>query len=340
MSKHRKWQAFLTVSASGPEFSPLLEEKGHFVRTRMAADLKYTTADVDFLESHFKEPNPDSGDKEAHGRLRNPTRDQFFDSLGNVGPWLGSFRGEPGWDGGGFMLCFAGHGREGDGALVLDDGVVTPSALVDALAEIAREVSAPGRLRVSIVLDSCHSAAFITEILDSCFREHSDLLSPWMLFASCMEDEFALEESSLGHGMFTYAFSLQPSSPLSFGAKAIQPDNTFGPSLAIAHGELGCSHLTAGAQNPVSYFNGTGVIEVCGRYIDLFEDRKYTNYIGLEDMRERLKFHRDEIAEAIRRARPDIRFSGRSTDAERRAQIRETIDWLSQDDLPRPEPAA
>ena len=179
----------------------------------MAADLRYTTADVDFLESHFKEPNYDSGEKEAHDRLRNPTRDQFFKSLRDVGPWLGRFRGEPVWDGGGFMLCFAGHGREGDAALVLEDGVVTPSALLDALAEIAGEVSAPGRLGVSVALDSCHSAAFTTELLDSCFREHSDLLMPWMLFASCMEDEFALEESSLGHGMFTYAFSVQRSSP-------------------------------------------------------------------------------------------------------------------------------
>jgi hypothetical protein len=55
MGKRSKWQAFLTVSASGPEFSPLLEEMGHLRRTRMAADLRYTTADVDFLESHFKE---------------------------------------------------------------------------------------------------------------------------------------------------------------------------------------------------------------------------------------------------------------------------------------------
>jgi hypothetical protein len=66
--KRRKWLAFLTASASGPEFTPLLEERGYFVRTRMAADLRYTTADVDFLESHFQEPNYDSGVEEAHYR--------------------------------------------------------------------------------------------------------------------------------------------------------------------------------------------------------------------------------------------------------------------------------
>jgi len=295
----------------------------------MAADLRYTTADVDFLESHFREPNYDSGEKEAHDRLRNPTRDQFFEALRNVGPWLGRFRGEPGWDGGGFMLCFAGHGHEGDGALVLEDGVVTPSALLDALAEIASEVSPSGRLGVSVALDSCHSAAFITELLDSCFHEHSDLLVPWMLFASCMEDEFALEESSLGHGMFTYVFSVERSSPSSFGAKAIQPDNTFGPSLAIASGELGCSHLTYGSQNPVTYWNSGVYLEVCGRWVDIYDDG---DYVGLDEMRARLKHHRDEVAGAIRRARPDVHFRGHPTDAENRAWIRETIEMLSENE--------
>jgi hypothetical protein len=337
LGKRRKWLAFLSVSASGPEFSPLLEERGYFLRTRMAADLRYTTADVDFLESLFKEPSYDSGEKEAHDRLRNPTRDRFFTSLRDVGPWLGRFRGEPGWDGGGFMLCFAGHGREGDGALVLKDGVVTPSALLDALAEISSEVSAPGRLRVSVALDSCHSAAFITELLDLCYHEHSDRLVPWMLFASCMEDEFALEESSLGHGMFTYAYSVQRSSLLSFGATAIQPDNTFGPSLAIAAGELGCSHLTLGAQNPVTYFNGGVYLEVCGRRVDIFDGG---DYVGLEEMRTRLKHHRDEIAETISRARPDVHSRGRATDAENRTYIRETIEMLSGDQPEKPESTA
>ncbi len=337
MGKHRSRLAFLSVSASGPEFSPLLEEKGYLARTRMAADLRYTTADVDFLESYFKEPNYDSGDIETHDRLRNPTRDELFRSLRNIGLWFGNVRSEPDWDGGGFMLCFAGHGRQGDGALVLEDGIVTPRDLVEALAEMAREVSPPGRLRVSVALDSCHSAAFITELLDYCFREYHDLLVPFMVFASCMEDEFALEESSLGHGMWTYVFSVQPSAPLSFGALAIQSDNTLGPSLAIAAGELGCSQLTVGAQNPVTYFNGSGHLEVVGRFVDLFDGG---GYIGLEETRAKLRHHRDEVAGAIRLARPDYASRGRRSDEEQRAQIREIIEMLSRGDSPGPEPAA
>lgn len=53
--KSRKWQAVLTVSSSGPEFSPVLDHGGRFLKPRMAADLSYTTADVDFLESYFRQ---------------------------------------------------------------------------------------------------------------------------------------------------------------------------------------------------------------------------------------------------------------------------------------------
>jgi hypothetical protein len=254
-------------------------------------------------------------------------------------PTTGNFRDDPEWDGGGFMLCFAGHGREGDGALVLENGVLTPKDLIDALVAIASEVSPPGRLRVSVVLDSCHSGAFATELLDSCFREHGDLLVPWMVFASCMEDEFALEESTLGHGLFTYCFSANPLSPASYAARAVQSDNTFGPSLAIASGELGCSHLTAGAQNPIAYFNGAGHLEVCKRDVDLFEGGGHRNYIGLEEMRTRLRRHRDEVTESIRLARPDLHFTTRPTDEGQRAHTREIVAMLSRDSSARAAPA-
>lgn len=313
----------MSVSASGPEFSPTLEQEGRLSRPRMAADLRYTTADVNFLESHFKAPNYDSGLEETHHRLRNSTCEQFFKALDDVGSWLSNFRSNLNWDGGGFMINYAGHGRNGDGALVLEDGVVTAGDLIDSLTDIAREVSPPGRLRISAVLDSCHSGAFATELMDSCFREYDDLLVPWMVFASCMDDEVAWEESGLGHGMFTYCFSVREHSIGSFAAQAVQPDNTFGPSLAIARGELGCSLLTAGAQNPVVYYNGTGLLEVCGQSVDLFEGDEY---IGLWATRERLRQERNKVAAIIKPARPDLSINGIYADEEEeRATVRETI---------------
>jgi hypothetical protein len=324
--KHRKWQAVLTVSASGPEFSPVLERGGRFFRPRMAADLRYTTADVDYLESQFRKGNYDSGEEELHLRLRNPTREQFFRALGDIERWLGSFNGDPDWDGGGILFCFAGHGRQGDGALVLTDEAISPDEHIGSLTSIASNVSRPGRLRLSAVLDSCHSGAFATDILDSCFNKHRDLIVPFHVFASCMEDEFAWEESDLGHGLYTYCFSVSEPAAGALAATAIQPDNTFGPSLAIAGGELGCCLLSAGAQNPVVYWNGAGSLEVCGQHVNLFQDDEC---MSLEEMRSWLKDERDRVVDVIKPMRRDVSIGGQLSDDDMRASIQETIQFIS-----------
>lgn len=142
--KRRRWQAVLSVSASGPEFSPILEQNGRLFRPRMAADLRYTTADVDYLESRFREGDYDSGEYEEHWRLRNPSRAQFLTALHELGEWLAAFQNASEWDGGGILFCFAGHGREGDGAIILEDNAITPDDLMRRLADIADRVSPPG----------------------------------------------------------------------------------------------------------------------------------------------------------------------------------------------------
>ena len=289
--------AYLLVSASGPEFSSVLEEGGTFLRPRMAADLKYTTADVDFLESHFAKIDDDSSEFEFHQRLINPTCAEFFSALENIKVWLTKFKDDLEWDGGGFQLCFAGHGCEGSGDLVLEDGEVSPTVFLESLVNISRQVSSPGSLRISLVLDSCHSGAFATEVLERSLNEHDLLLVPYHIFASCMDDESAWEESTLGHGIFTYCFSVRPPSIGSLSAEAIQPNNDFGPSLAIASGEMGCSLLTGGAQNPIAYWNGAGHIEVCGESMNIYEDGKC---MDLFEMRTRLKAKRNRIIDAIR----------------------------------------
>lgn len=322
--KGRKWMANLFVSASGPETSPIFEQAGYYTRTRMAADFRYTTADIDFLEPHFKERNYDSGDEEFSQRLVNPTRGGFFLAPQRIGAWLEGFRDHPDWDGGGLLLCFAGHGREGDGAFVLSDGVVTPDDLIEVLTWIAGRVPSPGRLRLSGVFDSCHSGAFLTTLLDAALDEYKDMLVPFNLAASCMEDEYADEDSGLGHGLFTYCFSVQEPAPGSLSAVAIQPDNTFGPSLAIAGNHLGCSLLSAGSQNPILHWNGTSVIEVGNQAVELF-DVNLENYIGLSEMRTKLKAKRDRVVQMIRPVPQSRIFTGPSTDSEMRRRIRETV---------------
>ncbi len=324
--KRREWLAYLTVSASGPEFSPMLEHGIPSSRPRMAADLRYTTADVDFLESHFRTPNYDTAREEFHRRLRNPTRDQFFRALRDIEAWFAGHRADPDWDGGGLQLCFAGHGCDGDGALVLADGVITPSEFLTSLTNIANNVSRPGRLRLEAVLDSCHSGAFITEVLATCFGQLGDLLIPHNLFASCMDDEFAWEEPGLGHGVFTYCFSVRPPALGALVARTIQPDNTFGPSLTIAGGELGCSLLTIGRQNPVVYRNGAGHLEIGRHSIKLFPDGD--RCMSLEEMRTQLRKRRDEVIRVLRPMRMDVSVGGRLSDEDVRRELRDTVQFL------------
>lgn len=192
-------------------------------------------------------------------------------------------------------MCYAGHGRKNDGALVLENGIVEPQVFMDALRIIAADVSLPGRLRISAVLDSCYSGAFITEVLNECFKDN--LVVPFHLFASCMEDEEAWEDSTLGHGIFTYSFSVRRVNLFGAAAKAVQPDNTYGPSLSIAGGELGCTLLSIGAQNPVTYWNGAGVIEMGVQDLKIFDDDD--NLRSLTEIRSWLRAERDKILEII-----------------------------------------
>jgi hypothetical protein len=326
--KHRMWQAFLSISASGPEFSADFEAGGSVLRPRMAADLNYTTSDVDYLEEAFRSHDIDRPVKdELHRRLRNPKVNEVTSEISGIGEWLSEFKGASEWDGGALQLCFAGHGRESDGALVLADGVLTPEAFVEQLAVIGRDVSCPGRLRVSVILDSCHSGAFVTSVLDLCFNTYDEYLVPFELFASCMHDEFAWEESSLGHGLFTYCMSVSPPTLGSLAARGIQPDNRMGPSLAIASGEFGCALMTAGSQNPIGYWNGTGHIEVSGRGFNLFE--KNENCPSSVDIRSYLRNLRDELRETLRPLRRNlISISYGQTDDQMRRKIHEDLAFL------------
>ena len=247
------------------------------MRPRMAADLRYTTADVDFFYKHFLSPEPDRARADdLHVRLVNPSKREVLKAVHDAANWLKQFQNHPDWDGGAIHFNFAGHGSEDQGAIMLKDGLLYPREFLDRVCEVAAVVSSPGRLRISIVMDSCHSGAWITSALARSFHDDPDLIVPFNLFASCMEDEFAYEDSSLGHGLFTYCFSIRESALGSFGATGILPDNSVGPSLSIAAGERGCSLLSAGAQNPVAYWNGSGAIGVSGAEFKVVSDQGST----------------------------------------------------------------
>lgn len=319
--KHRLWEVFISVSASGPEHSSTLNLGGPRVRPRMAADLRYTTSDVDFLYEHFTSPEADRPRKEdMHLRLVNPALQEVEAAFERAEKWLSQFKDDPDWDGGGIHFNFAGHGREGDGAILLADGLFLPGDFIDRCCSIAEAVSSPGRLRISAVLDSCHSGYWVAKILDSAFNRHNELIVPFNIFASCMHDEYAYEDSSLAHGLFTYCFSTTATASGSFAATGIQPDNTFGPTLSIAAGERGCSIVSGGAQNPVAYWNGAGMLEVAQRTVELENESR--NAFKEEIMLSNLIRLRDRIREQLEEIQ-SLKLGTSSTDEEMKTSIRE-----------------
>jgi len=96
----RKRAAYICISASGPEFSPLLEEGGYFLRPRMAAALAYTTADIDYWADLWARDWTPFEQETNHWRLRNPTRQQVLAALSEAIEWLRPRPRERDWDGG------------------------------------------------------------------------------------------------------------------------------------------------------------------------------------------------------------------------------------------------
>ena len=271
--KYRKWNAFLSVSSSGPDYSDVLAERGPKQRPRLAAKLAYALSDVDFSEEYWRQEwqtvrDLDKAQEELHERLREPSRDEVLMAFENIGTWYRQRAILPDWDGGDLGFAFAGHGMAGDGSLCLKDGSISPDEFVDILLALSHPGRNNRQLRLNLFLDCCHSGAFLLRVLSRVSGKLEDNLYLYTMLASCMPDENAWETDDLGHGLFTFCFSHRSTIDNMYIAEAILPDNTFGPSLQIAAGGYGCSIVSLGRQNPVEYMgDGTGSIEVCGRRV-------------------------------------------------------------------------
>src|SRR6266480_3086594 len=121
MVHERKWIAYISVACSGPAFS-LIPSFMRASRPRLFADLRCTTADVEYLVKHWKTYHQS---KSLNLRLRNPSREGLREALAKAGDWLAGCVRHRDWDGGGICFAYAGHGHDGNGALVLEDGDVT-----------------------------------------------------------------------------------------------------------------------------------------------------------------------------------------------------------------------
>ncbi len=112
----------------------------------------------------------------------------------------------------------------------------------------------------------------------------------------------------------------------SYGALGVLPDNSHGPSLAIAAGERGCSFLTAGAQNPLAYWNGAGQLEVSQSGFPIFLDDG--KVLTENQMIEQLLLKRDQTRTVMQAARPDLRVRTGMSDEEMRRSIEQTLEFI------------
>lgn len=292
----RYHRAYLSVSASGPllndESSKLLTSTHTDMRPRALAALAHTTADVDYLESNWATENYDTAPYELHRRLKNPSINEFKREIEQIQNWFSQFYENEDWDGGCLTFTYAGHGRETDGALVLVDGDIEWHDFLKELLTLVPENN-EHRLRVNILLDSCYSGTFLTELQFAMRDKYSKKFFPYYSAAACLHDEVAREYSSLGHGLFTYCFSVRGLTPESMVAEAIQPDNTFGPSLSLVQGPYGCSFLTQGKQNPIII--DVDEWTVCGEKVHLYDDQdnlvpKHELYLKMREIRANFRY--------------------------------------------------
>ncbi|TCI24045.1 hypothetical protein EVJ30_14590 [Exiguobacterium sp. SH5S13] len=294
MGKIRYYQAYLSIAAEGPLYSEGIERHITGIRQRAFSKLDFTTADVNFFEEYWTRNWYASGKEKWHKRLDNPTMIEVRNAIFEIGSWFAKYTKEDDWDGGGITIAFAGHGEDRNGSLVLKDGVITYRDLYELLSL----VSWSGNLRYNLLLDSCYSGRFLIDFLYESLEEKSKLV-PSYLAAACMYDETALEESSLGHGLFTYCFSVDRHEMGGYAAKAIQADNSYGPSLDFIQGAYGVSLLTFGMQNAIKFDQYD--FEVCGETVPLFKDKDYEDVINKDEVMYNLESVRDQFKGAINR---------------------------------------
>lgn len=252
VGKRRDWAAYVNVAAKGTLFRPYQRADPMSMHPKALANLEYTTADVDYWDDYWR--NGDWSRRpsyETHATLRDADYAALDSQLAEVKEWFADSSKIPGFDGGSVVFCFSGHGREGDGALCLNnDTYFDAEDFIRTCMEIRRASPGRGPLKVSLIVDSCYSGAFLLRVLEGILHKHPDDLSPDYLYAASMPDEVAWELPVLSHGLATYCQSVRPET---IGSMAATAGGGHDPAWAIAQGPDGCSYVTAGAQNPIKY---------------------------------------------------------------------------------------
>jgi hypothetical protein len=152
-------------------------------------------------------------------RLSNPSRADIEKAIGEIREWLLINSEDPEFVSVQINLMFAGHGyaeSNNESGIVIRDGELSCKQLalkILSAIPLWKDVSSPSRL--DMYLDCCHSGAVARDILMAIVSEQDDFpdeyaaksrLGLGRVYCACLDDESSLELSSLGHGLFTYAF--------------------------------------------------------------------------------------------------------------------------------------
>ncbi len=311
MSIRRDWAAYINVAAKGTLFQPYQRSDPIGMHPKALANLEYTTADVDYWDDYWR-----NGDwygrspYETHSTLRDTDYATLASRLEEVRAWFAESSQTPGFDGGSIVFCYSGHGREGDGALCLNNGTYFDAEdFVRTCMDIRSSSPGSGPLAVSLIVDSCYSGAFLLKVLEGILHEHPDDLIPDYLFAASMPDEVAWELPVLNHGLATYCQSVRPDS---LGAMSATAGGRSDPAWAIAEGPDGCSYITAGAQNPIRYDS----YELAGamQSVRVWEGEALVTLRSRDEWESDLLKARDELYEQLAVLRTRRSMSGRLTE--------------------------
>jgi len=287
----RRWQAFVNAAASGGGADyPVRDDLPHPVDTypKFMAQLDYTTADVEYLSGWWRN---DPGYPPMLGttlvtRLE-PDHGELVRAFDEAEAWLvEAARDESNFDGGGLVFSFSGHGRAGDGTLLLRDSTYfSAEDFLEQAIRIHRATGSRHPTRVVLLLDSCCSGAFLVHVVHRILHEPGLGLDCEYILASSHPDEASWESPALGHGLSTYCFSLREAAVGSeigvAGRNEIRTWSTYA-------GPHGCSIATAAAQNPIVY-RGSG-LETCFTTIE-------ESWESEEKLLEALKVVRDDLYE-------------------------------------------
>lgn len=259
MGKLRHYTAYISVSCSGPEESTVFRGPIGEIRRRSGADLRYTTADSDWLYEHFRTPNYDTGPEDIHVRLVNPERQEFLRAVEDVSNQLNTFTCKDNWSGGSLTVVYAGHGKRRTGALVFKDAPLTGHELLKTVAKHASDDK--HRRRLDLVLDSCFSGAFVSSVIAEAVNHRRNTVFPCSLFAAALHDEYAWEYPRYGHGIWTSAFQQQTKSPRLHGnrlwmlVRVLWRRFTKAEKKQLYNG--GVAYMTSDKQHSMLYENGT-----------------------------------------------------------------------------------